>query len=114
MKFSRSYWQERLKSLSAYSVIAGIVFAIYILIMALVPKGSNSKTTTNVGHAEKIINITKNAPDNLKEGLYVSLSSDRATVGVFKQMTNNFRISLGAGSTYDQESVAEVKAEVSF
>ena len=112
VKAQGRYWLERAQSLSAYLIIIGLVLGVWFLIRS--PRGVSSKTTTNVGKADKIVNITHNEAPERKQGLYVALTSESATVGVFKQMTDNFRVSVGAGQSYDSDIVAEVRGEVSF
>lgn len=109
-----AYWKERLQSLSAYGLIIGLGVGVYILIQSFIPHGNSSKTTTNVGKADVINNVTHNEAPERKQGLYVALTSLSTTVGVFKQMTDNFRVSIGAGESYDGDTVAEVRGEVSF
>lgn len=105
---------QRATHFAVYLLYGAIVFGIYILVTSFLPHGNSSRTTTNVGRADKIVNVTHNEAPERKQGLYVALTSLQATVGVFKQMTENFRVSLGAGETYQGDTVAEVRAEVSF
>lgn len=106
--------KERFKHFSVYAIYGAVFFGAYILVANLIPHGSQSKTTTNVGKADKVVNITHNEAPERRQGLYVALTSVQTTVGVFKQLTDNFRVSLGAGETYEGEAVAEVRGEVSF
>lgn len=113
----RAYLKERVQSFGVYAVFAGVLFGIWMLVQVFIPKGNVNKSSTNVGKVEsggKIITINKNTPPPSKQGLYVALTSEDATVGVFKQMTNNVRLALGAGETFDGDLKAEVRAEVSF
>lgn len=110
------YWWERLQSLSAYILILGIVFGVYLIVVRFTHHDQPVSNTT-IGDVKRgaTVNLTQyNNPLQDKQGLYVALASDRSTVGVFKQMTPNFRLSLGAGESYDGKAVAEVRGEVSF
>ena len=110
------YWVERVQSLAAYLIILGIVIGV-CWIVARFTRPDQPSSSTTIGDVKRggTANITNiNNPVNDKQGLYLGLSSDRATFGVFKQMTNNFRLSLGAGQTFEGEAVAEVRGEVSF
>lgn len=82
------------------------------------PKQSTSSTAltiekgANVGEL-KIVN-RNNGGEGLKHGLYIGLASDRATVGVFKEVAPNIDIELGAGQEYDGGAVAEAKIKLKF
>ena len=77
-------------------------------------------STTTLGNVQVKqggqVNVTNinNPVTNLGVGLYVGLASDRATVGVFKELTPNIDIELGGGKSYDGKAVAEVRARLKF
>lgn len=108
--------------LGTFIVCGLIVFAVYLGIVSIkekyFPTKKPSTSTTTVEHVESggistITNINNPTPD-LKSGLYISAASDRASVGVFKEVAPNLEIELGAGETYDSQAFAEVKLKVKF
>lgn len=111
-----SYWLERLQSLSAYLIVLAIVFGLYLIVSKVFyHKAETTSTTRTKVEAGGVANIINNNNFiNDEQGLYVALTSEQATVGVFKKMTQNFRLALGAGETYEGDAVAEVRGEVSF
>ena len=113
---SVQYWWERVRSLSAYFIIVVILFLAYKIINKIFYQRQESTSTTRTkvesGGVANIIN--NNNIVNDEQGLYIALTSEQATVGVFKKMTQNFRLSLGAGESYGGEAVAEVRGEVTF
>lgn len=77
---------------------------------------STSRTaikTIEAGGTANITNINNPTPD-YKQGIYLNGSSDRAAIGVFKQVTNNIRVNAGVGKNYDSDAFVEVGTEVSF
>lgn len=115
------FWVDRFKHFWAYAIV-GIVIAmfslgIYGIYRHFFPKklGATSSTNTTIGSGgtATITNINYKPEDN-SQGLYVSLSTDRNTVGVYKTFASRFEIQLGAGKDYDDNAVAEVIGKVKF
>lgn len=80
------------------------------------PPPKNSGTTSSIGKVEAggvVKNITIQSP-KLQQGIYLRGASDRASVGVFKEVMSNIDISLGAGKDYDDEDGAFVEVEARF
>lgn len=82
------------------------------------PKKQQATSTTTVGTVEAggvstITNINNPLPD-LKQGIYVRAASDRASIGVFKEVMSNIDISIGGGKDYDDKEFVEIEARWKF
>lgn len=117
-----NYWQERAQSYSTYIMITVVLVlllsGLFGLYRHFFPKKVQPTSSSSVGRVESggVSNITNvnYKPEDTSQGLYVSLSSDRATVGVYKEFTSRFEVQLGAGKDYDDKAVAEVTGKVKF
>lgn len=65
------------------------------------------------GAVVNVTNVNNPAPE-LKQGIYGKIASDRATVGVFKEVMPNIDISLGAGQDFDEDVVVESEVRFKF
>lgn len=76
---------------------------------------ATSSTRTNVaaGGTANITNINNPLPD-LHEGIYGRVSSDRASIGVFKEVTPAIDVEIGGGKSYDKGEFAEVSLRYKF
>lgn len=90
----------------------------YAIFRHFFPSKKQTTSTTSVGHVEAggVSNITNinNAIPDLHQGIYAKVASDRATIGVFKEVMPNVDISIGAGKDYDSDFVAEVETRFKF
>lgn len=82
------------------------------------PKKQQTTSTTTVGTVEAggtstITNINNPLPD-LKQGIYIRGASDRASVGVFKEVMPNIDVSIGGGKDYDDKEFIEIEARYKF
>lgn len=111
-----AYWKERLKSLSAYLVIIGILFGIYLIVSLFFHKQQATSTTKTKVESGGVANITNinNPIQDLKQGIYLRGSSDRVSIGVFKELGNNFEVAIGGGKKYDDGEFVEVETKVKF
>jgi len=73
----------------------------------------SSNTTTGDVKDGGIVNVVNNNQATPSQGLFVSLSSDRAMTGVYKEY-GQFEVQLGAGKKYDDDFVADVTAKIKF
>ena len=117
-----SWWKERTHSLYGYGVILVVGVVLFAGVMKIVnhffPKKQQvtSTTRTNVasGGVANITNINNSTPET-KQGVYGRLSSTRAGVGVFKEVTPNIDVSLGGSKKYDSnEFDVEVETRLKF
>lgn len=95
-----------------------LLFAIGFTIKSFLPKKPQASSSTAIktieaGGTANITNINYKPEDN-SHGLYVTLSTDRNTVGVYKTFAGRFEVQLGAGKDYDDNAVAEVTGKVKF
>lgn len=113
-----TYWKERIQSLSAYAVIIGILFGLFFIGSFFHKKQQQPTSATRISKIESGANVTFNTTNavtqNLKQGFYIRGASDRASVGIFKEVTPNVDISIGAGKKYDDGGFAEVEARAKF
>ena len=69
-------------------------------------KQATSSTPINIARGATVGDIriiNKNNEQNLKQGIYGRLSSVRVGLGVFKEVTPNIDISLGANKKYNND-----------
>jgi hypothetical protein len=105
------------------SVILITVFGIGAIKEKFFPsKKPSTSSTTLSGNVESgaTVNVTNvnNPVSDLKQGIYGKMASDRATLGVFKEVLPNLDISLGAGKAWDDDDgsgfVFETEARFKF
>lgn len=115
MKAILDYWKERFQSLSAYFLIIGIIVGVFLLVRPKrqEPATSTTKTTVASGGVANITNIN-NPIQNLHQGVYGRVSSDRASIGVFKEVNSNIDVEVGGGKNYDDGEFAEVSVRYKF
>lgn len=111
------YLTERAQSFSVYLIFGGVIFGLWVLFTALRPKTPQNTASTTVGKVEaggRVTTIFKNTPDSLKQGIYARVASDRASIGVFKDVMPNIDVSLGGGKDYDDEAFLEAEVRYKF
>ena len=96
----------------------GLVFCILFTIKQFFPTKKPATSTTSVGKVEAggVSNITNinNPLQDLKQGIYLRGASDRASVGVFKEVLPHIDVSLGAGKSYEDDAFVEVETRFKF
>ena len=96
-------------------VLIGIVFSVINTVSGYFYKkpstSSTSVGTVEAGGVSTITNIN-NPSQESKQGLYLRGASDRASIGVFKEVMPHIDISIGGGKDYDDD--AFVEAEIRF
>lgn len=114
-----AYWKERLQSLSAYAVILGVLVGLFFIGNLFHKKAEQPTSATQIRKIESGANVTFNTTNSvqptLKQGFYVQGASDRASLGIFKEVTPNIEIAVGGGKRYDDNSsFIEVEARAKF
>lgn len=116
------WWAKGFSSLWRPVIIIIVGILLYVGFMTafdrLFPKPkqaatSTTKTRVEAGGTANITNIN-NPVSDLKQGVYLRGASDRASVGVFKEVLPNIDVSLGAGKDYDEDAFVEVETRFKF
>lgn len=99
-------------------VLLGVGFSVFNTIQSMFGKKKSATSETSVGVVEAggvstITNINNPLP-TLKQGVYVRAASDRASIGVFKEVMPNIDICIGGGKDYDDKAFLEVEARFKF
>ena len=108
-------WRNYAKLL-VYGTCIMVLFSVYTTIMKyLNPRKDTTKIVTRVeaGGTSNVTNIT-NVSQDLKQGIYLRGASDRASVGVFKEVFHNIDISAGGGKDYDDDAFGEIEVRLKF
>ena len=99
-------------------VTLALLFAIVFTVYSFFPKKKQATSSTTIGDVKEgaTLNVTNinNPLQDLKQGIYGRLASDRGSIGVFKEMAPNIDISIGAGKDWDENEFIEVETRYKF
>lgn len=126
---SKEWWAKRINlALTVLPVGFVIVLVAFLLIGGVMfgkglmerffgkPKPATSSTPIKIeegaGVRDVIVNNTNNPLQDLKTGIYGRVASDRAAVGVFKELLPNIDGEIGACFQYDENGKPCVEASI--